>query len=142
MVLITFSTFLCFCLQYPKMAFQYSPSSFDEAYSDKTSSNQENNPSSTDTLIQSLQPVESLGSQQLFGTAPYSNPQNQSLFPARSQNLLDANCFDLDLFRTHVEELPRTSLASESYPAPDPPLSETEASRIMRYSSHNSNYRR
>ncbi|KAK1777353.1 hypothetical protein QBC45DRAFT_190987 [Copromyces sp. CBS 386.78] len=113
------------------MAFQYPPSSFDEAYSNKTSSNQYNNPSSTETLIQNLQPVRSGGNQQLFGTALYSDPQNQSLSPVQSQRLPQENCLDIDLFRTHVEELPRTSLASESYPAAGPPLSETEESRIM-----------
>ncbi|EAA35077.2 hypothetical protein GE21DRAFT_2228 [Neurospora crassa] len=113
------------------MGSQYSTSSFDEAYSDKSSSNHNNNPSSTDTLIQTLQSVESLECQQLFETAPYSNPQNQLLFPARSQNLLYANCFDFDLFRTHIQELPRSTLASESYLVSAPPLTETDKSRIM-----------
>ncbi|KAK3497709.1 uncharacterized protein B0T23DRAFT_402800 [Neurospora hispaniola] len=113
------------------MSSQYSPSSFDEAYSDKSSSNKNNNPSSTDTLIQTLQSVESLESQQLFETAPYSNSQNQLLFPARSQNLLYADCLDFDLSRTHVEELPRSSLASKFYLVSAPPLTETDKSRMM-----------
>ena len=133
-----FLTFLCLCLQHIKMALQYSPSSFDEAYSNKTSSNQDTNPSSTETLNQTLETFQTLGNQQFFGTAPYSNPQNQSLFSAQSQNLLNENCFDFDPFQSHVEESPRTSLASERYIAPGPPLTGAEESRIMRYSSHSS----
>lgn len=133
-----FLTFLCFCLGHTKMAFQYSPSSFDEAYSNKTSSNQDNIPSSTETLIRTPQSVQSLGSPQLLGTASYINAQTPPFFPAQPQNLLGANCFDLDLFRSHVEALPRTSLASESYPVPSPSQLEREESRIMRYIAHNS----